>query len=579
LKKFTNTIDSKDNILQTHWYSLGLPVNTQIVVWLCIIVVLFASLLNLTLSTFNITIIKSLQAKGVSMKMTTALCFILSSLAIVMIQVRTSGSIKRWGPKILSAIIIAISIASLFDYIDLRVTGRVIPITHSQILDLFLSTGHRMSPLTAVTFISLGAIIYLLSVNSQQASDLAHILIFPTLLASYFIPASYMLNIYPLSEIPEVPVALNTGISFCALSLVVLLIRRDTWLMEVFTSRNMGGMVARRLLPFLILLPGVIGWLRIQGERTGILESEIGVVLVALLYAFCFVLLIWISARSVNRVDEKRIRSDVALKKAYADLADVNSKLQKELTDRILIDEALKQSELKLKEMNATKDKFFNIIAHDLKNPFTSLMGSSELLYLNISQLENKNIVNLAKIINDSAKNGYAILQNLLDWSRSQTGLLTINPENINIRNLIDEGISNISQLASNKEIEISSETKDDIFVVTDKNMMKTILRNLLSNAIKFSYRKGKVIISAVIDHNKVIITVKDNGIGIPEENLDKLFRIDTKISVPGTENEMGTSLGLKLCKEFAEKLGAKIWVESIENKGSDFYLSLPLNT
>jgi two-component system sensor histidine kinase/response regulator len=109
--------------------------------------------------------------------------------------------------------------------------------------------------------------------------------------------------------------------------------------------------------------------------------------------------------------------------------------------------------------------------------------------------------------------------------------------------------------------------------------MMKTILRNLLSNAIKFSYRKGKVIISAVIDHNKVIITVKDNGIGIPKENLDKLFRIDTKVSVPGTENEMGTSLGLKLCKEFAEKLGAKIWVESIENKGSDFYLSLPLNT
>ena len=136
-----------------------------------------------------------------------------------------------------------------------------------------------------------------------------------------------------------------------------------------------------------------------------------------------------------------------------------------------------------------------------------------------------------------------------------------------------------MSQVASNKEIEIRSETKDDIFVVTDKNMIKTILRNLLSNAIKFSYRKGHVRVSAVIDHNKVIVAVRDNGIGIPKDNLDKIFRIDTKISIPGTENETGTSLGLKLCKEFAEKLGGNIWVESVENKGSEFYFSLPLNT
>ncbi len=579
MKKSTNTSNSKDQNLQANWYSSGLPGNIQTVIWLCIMLVLLLSFLNFTGWSSDIAIFKSMDATWISMKITTALCFILSSLAIVVIQGRTTVGLKKWGPKILSVIIIVISLATVIEYIGLVMTGKTIPVTHSTILDLFLSTGNRMSPLSAVTFISFGAIIYLLSMNSRLTSNLAHVLVFPTVLASYFVPASYVLNIYSLSEIPEIPIALNTGISFCSLSIVVLLIRPDTWLMKVFTSRNMGGMMARRLLPALLLLPVVIGWLRIKGERTGIFESEIGVVLVALIYSICFVLLIWISARSVNRIDEKRRSTDLALKKAYSDLEDVNLKLQKELTDRILSDEALKQSELKLKELNATKDKFFNIVAHDLKNPFTSILGSSELLYQNIYQLENKNIASLAKIINDSAKNGYAILQNLLDWSRSQTGLLTINPENINIRNLTDEVISSVSQVASNKEIEIRSETKDNIFVVTDKNMIKTILRNLLSNAIKFSYRKGHVRVSAVIDHNKVIVAVRDNGIGIPKDNLDKIFRIDTKISIPGTESEMGTSLGLKLCKEFAEKLGGKIWVESVENKGSEFYFSLPLNT
>ncbi len=510
------------------------------------------------------------------MKPATSMCFILSSVAIVLIQSRASWIFKSLVPKIISVAIIIISVTTVIDSVDLIKKGEAISLKESPILELFLSTGNRMSLLSAVTFIPFGTIIYLLSINRRLASNLAHVLIFPTVLISYFVPISYILNVHSLTKIPEVTIALNSGISFCALSTVVLFVRSDTWLMKVFMSNNMGGIMARRLLPGLLVLPVLIGWLRIRGERAGIFESEIGVVFVALIYSICFIFLIWISARSVNRMDIRRRRADLALKKAYDDLEEANLKLQKELADRILIDEALTQSEIKLKELNATKDKFFNIVAHDLKNPFTSLMGSSELLYQNIQQLDNKNIVSLAKIINDSAKNGYAILQNLLDWSRSQTGLLNINPENINLRNMIDESISSLSQVAANKEIEIRSEAREDIFVVTDKNMLKTILRNILSNAIKFSYRKGNVRISAAVDHNKVIVAVKDNGIGIPKENLDKIFRIDTKVSVPGTENEMGTSLGLKLCREFIGKLGGKIWVESTENKGSEFKFSIP---
>jgi PAS domain S-box-containing protein len=273
----------------------------------------------------------------------------------------------------------------------------------------------------------------------------------------------------------------------------------------------------------------------------------------------------------------ERINAEQNVKERTKDLEVANSLLKQELTERILAQQALRKSEAQLKELNATKDKFFNIIAHDLKNPFTSLIGSSELLYYNINQLNHEKIILLAKILNDSAKSGYAILQNLLDWSRSQTGLLNFNPEKINLKNLIDENILNLEQFSANKEIEMQSTVNETIFIFADKNMIKTILRNLLSNAVKFSYRYGKVFVSAVAGQDNVTVSVKDDGIGIPKVNIEEIFRIDANYSVPGTENEQGTGLGLKLSKEFVEKQGGKIWVESTENKGSVFKFSIPI--
>ena len=260
------------------------------------------------------------------------------------------------------------------------------------------------------------------------------------------------------------------------------------------------------------------------------------------------------------------------------DLETANQQLQQELSERIKAEEALKMNELQLRELNATKDKFFSIVAHDLKNPFTSLIGSSELLYDNIDQMNKESIHKLALILNDSAKSGYAILQNLLDWSRSQTGLLKYNPEKINLSELIDENILNVQLFASNKDIDLVQEQDKKIYIVSDKCMINTILRNLLSNAIKFTQRGGKVVINTKTNQNEVIISVNDTGIGISRENIEKLFKLDTKYTMKGTENEQGTGLGLKLSKEFVEKEGGKIWVESSLNKGSVFSFSIPMN-
>ena len=155
--------------------------------------------------------------------------------------------------------------------------------------------------------------------------------------------------------------------------------------------------------------------------------------------------------------------------------------------------------------------------------------------------------------------------------------MLRYNPERINLRNLIDENTLNLELFSANKNIEMHSEVKEDLFIFADRNMLNTVMRNLLSNAVKFTPRNGKVIGRAIIESDEVIISVKDTGIGISKENIEKLFRIDTKNSMPGTENEQGTGLGLKLCKEFVEKQGGKIWVESIENKGSEFKFSIPV--
>lgn len=281
------------------------------------------------------------------------------------------------------------------------------------------------------------------------------------------------------------------------------------------------------------------------------------------------------------RLSELRIRKlnaelELKVKQRTEDLLSANIRLTDELKERKLAQEALRESEKKLIDLNITKDKFFNIVAHDLKNPFTSLLGSTELLYENIEQMDTESIKKLAQILNDSAKSGYAILLNLLDWSRSQTGLIKFNPELINIKSIIDENIADLQLYTTNKSIKIESDITKDLFIFADENMINTVLRNLLSNAVKFTHRNGKVNISAEINDTNTVISIRDTGVGLSEEDLRKLFRLDTKYTSQGTDKEQGTGLGLKLCKEFVEKQGGKIWVESTINKGSRFSFSVP---
>ncbi len=233
-------------------------------------------------------------------------------------------------------------------------------------------------------------------------------------------------------------------------------------------------------------------------------------------------------------------------------------------------------SEHNLQELNATKDKFFSIIAHDLKNPFQSLLGFSEVLYNQIDEISKENISEYSRLIYESSQNLYNLLGNLLQWSKSQLGSIKLSPTQINLFESVDDVLSLLKIPIQKKNIKIENSIINGTTVFADKHVVSTVLRNLISNALKFTDQNGEINISSVTSNNKITISVKDNGKGISEENIDKLFRIDQEYSTKGTENESGTGLGLILCKELIVQSNGEIFVESTLGKGSNFQFVLP---
>ena len=243
---------------------------------------------------------------------------------------------------------------------------------------------------------------------------------------------------------------------------------------------------------------------------------------------------------------------------------------------KILLEEKVAIKTAELKELNSSKDRFFSIIAHDLKNPFNIIIGFSEILNEEIKANHVARINEYANNINTSAIQTLRLLENLLEWASSQSGKISFNPVPISIMELLDEELKMAKDMAIAKNIELIKSYSEDATIVADRNMVKTILRNLISNAIKFTRRNGKIEVKAGIIRNQLEISVRDSGIGMTKEIMKQLFRIDADISTRGTEDEKGTGLGLFLCKDFVEKHGGKIWVESESGKGSVFSFSFP---
>ena len=248
----------------------------------------------------------------------------------------------------------------------------------------------------------------------------------------------------------------------------------------------------------------------------------------------------------------------------------------RDFTDSKQAQEALKENERKLYQLNIDKDRFISILGHDLKNPFNNILGFSELLTEDIRKLNIDEIEDIGKNINKSAQITNKLLEDILMWAKMQQGKIPFKPQNLSFTDICRDTLAILNQVADAKNISINCLTADQLHVFADVEMLKTVLRNLISNSIKFTMNGGAININAKQDSENVTISVSDNGVGMTPENLAKLFDISQVLTTKGTAEETGTGLGLFICKEFVERHGGRMQVESEEAKGSTFYFTIP---
>jgi signal transduction histidine kinase len=238
----------------------------------------------------------------------------------------------------------------------------------------------------------------------------------------------------------------------------------------------------------------------------------------------------------------------------------------------------LRAQSKELQELNATKDRFFSIIAHDLRGPLGGFMGLTEMMADENQYFADSEKKEMMSDLSHSARNTFNLLENLLEWSQMDRGFTEFKPKKLYLLDVVTECINIVAGPAKGKMIGLIAQITNEPLVFADKNMLQTVIRNLLSNAIKFTPKGGEVTISAKTgENNRTVISVKDTGIGMKEELRNNLFRIDANTKRPGTEGEQSTGLGLLLCKEFVEKHGGEIWVESVQNQGSVFSFTVPV--
>ncbi len=283
-------------------------------------------------------------------------------------------------------------------------------------------------------------------------------------------------------------------------------------------------------------------------------------------------LIFWMFRRKIKSVEIQNIKLEKLVKKRTAEL-------EKEISDRIKAEEALKKSEKELIKSNQNKDKFFSIIAHDLKSPFSSLLGYSGWLKNEINNLSKEELNNSISNMNKSIQKVYELIQNLLEWARIQNGRVEYNPSSFDLKKLIDNTIGYIEFKALNKDIKISNKVKEKLFVYADQNMLNSVFQNLLTNSLKFSHPGDEIKITSKTSGGFVVVSISDNGVGIEKDKLETIFDIGSHHTTLGTKAERGTGLGLILCKELIERNKGKIWAESEKGKGSVFSFTVPLTS
>jgi signal transduction histidine kinase/ligand-binding sensor domain-containing protein len=277
----------------------------------------------------------------------------------------------------------------------------------------------------------------------------------------------------------------------------------------------------------------------------------------------------------IQQLQKKQEELEKVIEKRTQEILEKNKVLNEQKSEIETQAENLESQKHELNLLNASKDKMFSIIAHDLRSPLGNFRTILDMMINTPEDYDRSEQEEMLKLLSQNAQSTYELLENLLNWSSSQRGVITYEPELLDISPVLDDILNFISPIAANKNISIISTIDEPIFVFADENMIRAILRNLIGNAIKFTRQSGEIQITFERKPNKVILGVKDNGIGIKPDIMDKLFNNAENTIRLGTNEEKGSGLGLLLCKEFVEKQGGKIWVESVLGFGTTFFFTL----
>jgi PAS domain S-box-containing protein len=257
----------------------------------------------------------------------------------------------------------------------------------------------------------------------------------------------------------------------------------------------------------------------------------------------------------------------------------LNSQVIEDSRRIIYLNEDLMNSQELLNQAIASKDRFFSIIAHDLRNPFVVLINNSDMLINHYYKMDDEKKLVMIKRISEASKFNYSLLENLLEWSRNQMGNIQYNPSMVNLSEIVSKTTNILQSFAMNKNITMNININNEYFAHCDSDILNTVLRNLISNAIKFSNENSSIEIKAQVyvqNTDFIKISIKDNGVGMSDEQIKNLFKLESNKSSVGTKNEKGSGLGLILCHDFVTMNKGHIWVESEENKGSTFFFTIP---
>ncbi|MEJ5245918.1 MAG: hybrid sensor histidine kinase/response regulator [Bacteroidota bacterium] len=282
----------------------------------------------------------------------------------------------------------------------------------------------------------------------------------------------------------------------------------------------------------------------------------------------------------IKEQNTELLQKNEQITKAYKDLETQSQHLNKLYLQLIQNETFLRKSNEELKKLNEMKDKFFSIVSHDLKNPFAGILTMTDIINHHLDDFKKEELVDMLRSLNKTAQQTYKFLEDLLEWSRSQMGRLQMNITNEDLASIVAGTLLTLNQQAELKNITIENNVQVSTYALFDNNMMATIVRNLVSNAIKFTHKGGKVILNtekvSIDGKSFVRLSVSDTGVGMDEAKILQLFSLEKVQSTPGTEKEKGTGLGILICRDFIEKMGGKIAVESKLNEGTTFIVDIP---